>query len=121
MDKIFITDLLLRGYIGFQPWETEKKQDILVNLTLFTDMRRAGNSDHVADALDYKRITKAVIAYVENENTHHALQEALATSIARICIEHGAERVIVRTEKPGALRFAQSVGVEIERTRADFT
>lgn len=119
MDKIIISDLLLRGFIGFQDWEREKKQDILINLTLFTDMRAPGASDDPADALDYKAIAKDIIAYVED--TPHLLVEALATAIARICVvQHGAERVIVRVEKPGALRFSRIVGVEIERERADF-
>ena len=117
--RIRIKDLLLRGLIGFQPWEREKKQDILINLTLFTDMRAAGASDDVDDALNYKTITKAIIAHVD-ENQYD-LVEALATAIARICVaEHDAARAIVRVEKPGALRFAQSVGVEIERERGDF-
>ena len=120
-DKIIITDLLVRGLIGFQPWELEKKQDILLNLTLVTDMRRAGDSDRVEDALNYKTITKRIIAFVEDDARRHDLVETLATNIARICIEGGAERAIVRVEKPGALRFTRSVGVEIERTRADFT
>lgn len=120
-DKILIKDLLVRGYIGFQPWELEKKQDILVNLTLFTDMRRAGETDSVDDALNYKTITKQIITYVEDDATRHDLVEALAANIARICIEGGAERAVVRVEKPGALRFARSVGVEIERTREDFS
>src|SRR5690606_3748778 len=119
-DKILIKDLLVRGYIGFQPWEIEKKQDNCINLVLFTDVRRAGETDSVADALNYKTITKQIIAYVEDENTRHNLVESLATAIARICIEGGADAVRVRVEKPGALRFARSVGVEIERTREDF-
>jgi len=119
-DKILIKDLLVRGYIGFQPWEIEKKQDICINLVLFTDVRRAGETDSVADALNYKTITKQIIAYVEDENTRHNIVESLATAIARICIEGGADAVRVRVEKPGALRFARSVGVEIERTREDF-
>ena len=119
-DKIIVKDLLLRGIIGLNDWEREKPQDILINLTLFTDMRAAGQSDDAADVLNYRTIAKAVIAYVES--SQHYLVEALATEIARICVvDHGAERVIVQVEKPGALRFAESVGVEIERTRADFT
>lgn len=119
LDKIVIKDLLLRGIIGFQDWEREKQQDILINLTLFTDMRKAGDSDDPADALDYKRITKAIIAHVEQSD--YKLVEALAAAIARICVvDHEAVRAIVRVEKPGALRFSRSVGVEIERERADF-
>jgi FolB domain-containing protein len=118
-DKIIIKDLLLRGIIGLNDWEREKKQDILINLTLFTDTRAAGRSDDPADILNYRTITKALIEYVES--SEHYLVEALAAAIARICVvEHNANRVIVRVEKPGALRFAGSVGVEIERERADF-
>jgi FolB domain-containing protein len=117
-DKIIVKDLLLRGIIGLNDWEREKKQDILVNLTLFTDMRAAGQSDDPADILNYRTITKLIIEYVEQ--SQHTLVEALATEIARICITNGAEHAIVRVEKPGALRFAQSVGVEIERERGDF-
>lgn len=118
-DKIIIKNLLLRGIIGINDWEREKRQDILVNLTLLADLRAAGQSDNADDILNYRTITKAVIEYVEN--SQHYLVEALATEIARICVvEHGVPRVIVRVEKPGALRFAESVGVEIERTRADF-
>ncbi len=120
MDKIIITDLLVRGTIGFQPWEKEKKQDILINLTLFTDMKKAAASDAVADTLDYKAITKRIIAHVEDDATKNDLLESLSDQIARICIEGGAEKVIVRVEKPGALRFSRSVGVEIERSRVDY-
>ncbi|MBN1200565.1 MAG: dihydroneopterin aldolase [Anaerolineae bacterium] len=117
-DKILVKNLLVRGIIGFNDWEREKKQDILVNLTLYTDMRAAGRSDNPDDALNYRTITKAVIDYVES--SEHSLVEALAKAVARICIEHGAARAVVRVEKPGALRFAESVGVEIERERLDF-
>jgi len=118
-DRIHIKNLLLRTIIGLNDWEREKRQDVLINLTLFTDMRAAGQSDDAADVLNYRTIAKAVIAYVES--SQHYLVEALATEIARICVvDHSAERVIVQVEKPGALRFAESVGVEIERTRADF-
>ena len=117
-DRIFVKDLLLRCIIGLNDWEREKKQDVIINLTMFTDMRQAGASDKHDDILNYRTITKAIIAYVEA--SEHYLVEALATEIARICIEHGAERSIVNLQKPGALRFARSVGVEIERERADF-
>jgi FolB domain-containing protein len=118
-DKILVKDLLLRGIIGINDWERENRQDILINLILFTDIRPAGKSDRADDILNYRTITKAVIAHVEQSSYHTV--EALATAIARICVvEHNVERVIVRVEKPGALRFAASVGVEIERERADF-
>jgi FolB domain-containing protein len=118
-DRIIIKDLLLRGVIGLNEWEREKQQDILVNLVIYTDMRTAGRSDDMADSINYRTLTKAIIAHVESST--HYLVEKLATELARICVvDHGADRVVVRVEKPGALRFATSVGVEIERRRVDF-
>ncbi len=118
-DKILIRDLLIRGIIGINEWEREKAQDILVNLEVYLDVRAAGASDDMADSLNYRTLTKDIISYIEG--SEHFLVEALATEIARIAvIEHGAERVTVRVEKPGALRFAGSVGVELERCAADF-
>lgn len=118
-DLIFVRDLRLRGIVGINDWERTKRQDIVVNLTLHGDFRAAGASDSIDDALNYRSVAKDVIAYVESSS--HFLVEALATELARLCIvDHGATRATVRVEKPAALRFADSVGVEIERTRADF-
>lgn len=118
-DKILIRDLLVRGILGLNEWEREKEQDILINLVLEVDTRAAARSDDIGDSLNYRSLTKAVLAHVESSSRF--LVEALAADIARIAVvDFGAARVKVRVEKPGALRFAQSVGVEIERVSADF-
>ncbi len=119
MDKIIIRDLLLRGIIGINPDERVKQQDILINMVIWADIRQAAASDAIEDAVDYKSITKRVIQHVEESSDF--LVERLVTDLARLVItEFGVERVMVRVEKPTALRFATSVGIEIERTRADF-
>lgn len=118
-DKIFVRDLLVRGIVGLNEWEREKQQDIVINLEIEADTRAAGRSDEVDDTLNYRTLTKAVISYVEG--SAHFLVEALAEQIARIAVvDFGVERLRVRVEKPGALRFAESVGVEIERGGEDF-
>ncbi len=118
-DRILIRKLLVRGIIGLNDWEREVAQDIVISLDIRIDARRAGITDDMRDSLNYRTVAKDVIAYAES--SAHCLVEALATGIARIVVvEHGAERVKVRVEKPGALRFAESVGIEIERTAADF-
>jgi len=119
MDNIIIKDLLVRSIIGINPDERIKKQDILINIVLFADVRQAAHSDDIADALNYKAITKRVIEHVEKSSDF--LVEKLVSDIARlILMEFQIERVRVRVEKPGALRFANSVGIEIERTQRDF-
>jgi FolB domain-containing protein len=118
-DKIIIADLRARGILGVHPHERRQAQDILINLTLHADLARAGHTDALADTLDYSAVAKAVVAYVEGAS--HLLVETLAAAIARICVvDLGAEAVVVRVEKPGAVRLARSVGVEVTRTRADF-
>lgn len=118
-DQIIIRDLLVRSIIGINPEERIKKQDILINMVLFADIRTAAQSDEIGDAVNYKAITKRVIDHVENSSDF--LVEKLVNDIARIVLtEFDVRKVRVRVEKPGALRFAQSVGIEIERTCEDF-
>ena len=119
MDKIVIRDLLLHGIIGINEDERVNKQDILINLTLFSDIRKAAASDNISDAVNYRTITKRIIKHIEESSDF--LVEKLVSDIAEmILMEFNVEKAIVRVEKPGALRFAQSVGIEIKRTREDF-
>ncbi len=118
MDQIIIRDLVARGIIGLNPWEREKPQEILINLTLFADLRRAGESDNLEDSVNYSVIAKKAIALAES--ARRLTVEALAADLAKLCLEDPrVERVRVRVEKPGAVRFSRSVGVEIERSRGE--
>jgi len=118
-DQIEIKDLLLRTVIGLTDLERRDRQDVVINLVLETDTRAAGQSDDVNDALNYRTLTKRIIPLVEGSAFY--LVEKLAEEIARLCLaEPRAQRVRVTVEKPGALRFARSVGVTIERGREDF-
>lgn len=118
LDRIHIRDLLLRTILGVTPEERKDRQDVLINLTLYLDTRPAGQSDDIHDAVNYRSVTKRVIQHVESSD--YQLVEALAESIARLILtEFPVARVRVCVEKPGALRFARSVGVEIERGRED--
>lgn len=117
-DQIQIKDLLLRTIIGINAEERRARQDALINIVLHADTRAAGASDDINDAVNYRTITKRVIKLVEESQFY--LVEKLAAEIAAICLEDPrVEAATVRVEKPGALRFARSVGAEIHRTRSD--
>ena len=116
MDRILIKDILARCIIGVNDDERREKQDVIINISITTDLRRAGKSDDFRDTIDYRGVKKRVIAMIEVSN--YQLVEALAERIADICLEHPAVLAVqVTVEKPGALRFARSVGVEITRQR----
>ncbi len=118
-DKILINDLLVRGILGVNEWERREKQDILVNLELDADVRAAARHDNVDDSVNYRTVAKQVIEHLES--AERLTVEALAEDIARLCLAmSGVSSVRVRVEKPGAVRFARSVGVEIRRRREDF-
>lgn len=115
-DKVIIKNLLLRGIIGVNDWEREKEQDILINVTLSTDTRQAAADDDVEASVNYRTITKSIVALVQNSNP--LTVEKLAADIAALCFKiQRVEEARVRVEKPGAVRFADSVGVEIVRKR----
>ena len=119
MDKIIIKDLSARGIIGINDWERERPQEIRINLTLFTDLHQAGESDNLAHSVNYRSVSRKVQAHAET--AQRLTVEALAADLAKLCLDDPTvEKVIVRVEKPGAVRFAQSVGVEIERKQGDF-
>ena len=119
MDMIEIDNLRLRCIIGFSPHERKDRQDVVISLRIGTDVRKAGDSDNPDDAFNYRTVTKAIIQHVEA--SEYYLVEKLATAIARICVvDYHAPYVQVRVHKPGALRFADSVGVVIERRPDDF-
>ncbi|WP_151670025.1 dihydroneopterin triphosphate 2'-epimerase [Nitrincola schmidtii] len=109
---IKITNLRLRTFIGFNPEEREKKQDVVINAEIHYPINRGCLTDQVDAALDYKGITKQIIAHVEDGQ--FLLLEKLVSDVLSICTQ--AEVVThaqVRIDKPHALRFADSVSLTL--------
>jgi FolB domain-containing protein len=117
-DTLMIKDLLVRTVLGVNEEERRDKQDVLISMTLFTDTSLPGTTDKLEDAVNYRTITKKVLALAEQSSFQ--LIERFAEEIAALCLEEKRLRgVRVTVEKPGALRFARSVCVTIERERTD--
>jgi FolB domain-containing protein len=115
MDKIIIKDLIARGIIGLNDWEREKPQEMVINLVIYTDMRKAGETDDLQYSVNYRTIAKK--AQKHAETAARLTVEALAEDLAKLCLEEtNVHKVKVRIEKPGAVRFSKSVGVEIVRS-----
>ena len=116
-DRIYIRDLALRTIIGIFPEERVKRQDVIVNVIMVVESHApAAASDCIDDATDYKNITKEIIDHVEG--SEYNLIETLAERCAEICLKAPAvQQVTVTIDKPGALRFARSVAVEIMRKK----
>jgi len=117
-DRIFLRGLTAECIIGFIDWERRVRQTIVVDLELPVDCRRASASDDVADTVDYKKVAKRVLAYIEA--SEFKLVETLAHRLALLLLEEfGLEWVRISLNKPGAIRGSRDVGIVLERTRAD--
>ena len=119
LDRIIIRDLLVRGIIGINPEERQNRQDVLINVTMWADTQPAAASDDIADAVNYRTVSKAIISHVEQSQP--LLVERLAADLAKICfkLDERIQAVEISVEKPGALRFGRSVGLIIYRRRQD--
>ena len=118
-DKIYIRDLSIRCIIGVNQDERTEKQDVIINVILFADTRKAGQTDDLDDSVDYKKVKKTILSLVEN--SEFLLIEKLAEEIAEVCLEDSkVQKVNVTVDKPGALRYTRSVAVEIVRTRESY-
>ena len=116
MDKIFIHALKAEAIIGIYDWERQVRQTVLIDLEFAADVRKAALTDSIDDTLNYKRVAKRILAFVESSQFH--LVETLAEHVAMLVLdEFGISWVRITLSKPGAVRSSRDVGVSIERDR----
>jgi 7,8-dihydroneopterin aldolase/epimerase/oxygenase len=115
-DRIFVHGLTTECVIGFIDWERRVKQTVVVDLELSADCSRAALSDEVSDTLDYRKVVKRVLAFIETSECR--LIETLAERLVRVVLdEFELEWVRISLSKPGAFRHSRDVGVTLERFR----
>jgi dihydroneopterin aldolase len=118
-DKIYVEDLRINATIGIFDWEKKIKQEVSISYEIPHDNKKAAAADTIEATTDYKSITKAIIAYVENNKFE--LVETFAEKIAEMVIkDFNIEEIRLRVSKPGALRFSKDVGVIIERNKKSY-
>ena len=114
MDIVYIRDLKIEAIIGINDWEREVRQTVSLDLEMATDIRKAADSDEIADTIDYKAVVKRVIAFVEG--TEFLLVETMAERVSDVIREEfGVTWLRLRVGKPGAVTGAADVGIVIER------
>lgn len=118
MDRIIIKNAPFLCSIGIKEEEREKKQEILVDIELFTDIRRGAGTDSIEDTIDYSAVHELISKEVGKN--HYNLIETLAEKIAQRVLEHfHIEKVSIKIKKPSALahRGVRYAGVAITRKR----
>jgi dihydroneopterin aldolase len=116
LDIVFISGLTASTTIGVYDHERDIRQDLIIDLELGCDTRKAGVSDSFEDALDYDAISRRTRAFVEQ--TSYYLIEAVAEQLSQILLdEFPIMQMKIKITKPGAVEIADAVGVIIERKR----
>ena len=117
-DKIFIHALKTETIVGIFDWERQVKQTVVLDIEFSADIRKAALTDSIDDTLNYKRVAKRVLGFIEESSFH--LVETLAEHVAMLILEEfGVGRVSISLSKPGAIRSSRDVGVMLERSAAD--
>ena len=116
MDKVFIEALEIETVIGIYDWERKVRQPLLFDVEMGFDNRVPAGSDAIADTLNYKSVSKRLIAFVSESSFQ--LVETLAERCAALILdEFGVAQVRIKLSKPGAVRGARAVGVIVEREK----
>ena len=111
---IFVHDLRVATVIGIYEWERRIKQTVSIDLEMAADIRKAAATDTIEDTLNYKAVSKRVVAFVEA--SQFRLVETLGNDITELLMnEFSVPWVRVTVKKPGAVRGSREVGVLIER------
>jgi 7,8-dihydroneopterin aldolase/epimerase/oxygenase len=114
MDKVFIEGLEIEALIGIYDWERRIRQPLSFDIEMSFDNTVPAASDAIADTLDYKAVSKRLVGFVSQSD--FGLVETLAERCAALVLdEFGVSEVRLRLSKPGAVRGARAVGVEIVR------
>ena len=114
MDRIFLSEMKIETTVGIWEWEKGIKQQVIIDIEMSADIKKAAATDQIEDTLNYKAVAKSVRKLVEESSFQ--LVETMAEKISELVIgEHNVSWVKVKVNKPGAIRGSKGVGIIIER------
>ena len=113
MAIIRIKNLRIHTIIGFNPEERTNRQDVIINAEIKVDVKQGIQTDNQNEIYDYKDITKAIITFVE-ESQFNLLEKLTYEVLQLILKDKRVLKAKVEIDKPGALRYAESVSVELK-------
>ncbi len=113
-DLVLIEGLEIRTVIGIYDWEREIRQTVRLDIEMAWDVSKAGQSDDIADTLDYFAVSQRLIEYVEG--SEFALVEALIENCANLILqEFFVPWLRIKITKPLKNLGMDSAAIVIER------
>ena len=115
-DKVLIRELSVEAILGILPQERVTPQPVVINITVFTNTRRAARSKDIVDAVNYAALADAAAKLTIDGK--YLLIETLVEDLAALSLSRAhVEGVSVRVEKPQAVPATAAVGVQIYRAK----
>ncbi|KAF8472824.1 Dihydroneopterin aldolase-domain-containing protein [Kalaharituber pfeilii] len=116
-DIVSVRALTLTTHIGHDVWYRNRPQPIIVSLSLYTDISKAGTTDDLGSSIHYGTLTKAVSSHITEGSSDNLLD--FVNGVAECCFLKGdaEDKVKIIAELPEALTMAEGVGIEVYRQR----
>ena len=116
---VFIKDLIIQEIIGIHKHEKIKKQKIKFNIVIDVDQNTLPVEDAIKSIIDYEKIINK-LENLANKKKYNFIESLVEDSFKEIFEDKRIKSVKIKIEKPEAIKNAQSVGVEVFKTRKDY-
>ena len=116
---VFIKDFIIEEIIGVHEHEKQKKQQIKFNILLDIDQNSVPNEKDIKSIVDYEKITNKLVNLTKNKK-YNFLESLAEDSFKEIFEDKRINSIKIKIEKPEAIKNAESVGVEVFKTRKDY-
>tara|TARA_Y100000590_G_scaffold194122_1_gene220581 strand:+ start:160 stop:588 length:429 start_codon:yes stop_codon:yes gene_type:complete len=117
--RVFIKDFTIKEIIGIHNHEKIKKQKIKFNIIIDVDQNSIPDENNIRSIVDYEKITKKLENLAKNKN-YNFLESLAEDSFKEIFEDKRINSAKIKIEKPDAIKGAESVGVEVFKTRSDY-
>ena len=116
---VFIKDFIIQEIIGIHEHEKTKKQKIKFNIVVDVNQNTVPNEKNIKSIVDYEKITNKLENLVKNKK-YNFLESLAEDSFGEIFEDKRINSVKIKIEKPDAIKNADSVGVEVFKSRSDY-
>ena len=116
---VLIKDFTIHEIIGIHQKEKINKQKIIFNIVINVNQNISPDENNLASIVDYEKITNKLEVLVKNKK-YNFLESLAEDSFNEIFADKRINSVKIKIEKPDAIANAQSVGVEVFKSRSDY-
>ena len=117
--NVFIKNFIVEEIIGIHKHEKINKQKIKFNIILSVNQSTIPNEKNIKSIVDYEKITNKLKNLTRNKK-YNFLESLAEDSFKEIFEDKRINSASIKIEKPEAIKNAESVGVEVFKTRKDY-